>query len=474
MAAESNPPPHVRQTGDSPQLAARSATAVEGDRSLITRKDVRYGSLVAFLAWVFAVYDYISFGTLLPKIAGSFGWSTEYSTFIATLVSVMVFVASLTVGPMIDLLGRTKSLVVVTVGAALSSFLTGLTFAAWWLVLVRTFSGWGYSEQAVNATYLNELYASAEDKDKRSKTKGRVYSYIQGGWPVGVLFASAMAAVLLPVVGWRGVFFVATFPAVVIAILGTRLKDTPQFARIREERRRQRESKGGEARWQAVALAKGSGARFPFVQLFEPDQRRHTIFLSLGFLLNWFGVQVFSVLGTTVLLKAHGINLGSSLIILIVSNAAAFVGYVVHGIVGDKIGRRETIGLGWLLSGIAYTLMLFAVHGFIGVLILYTVGLFFLIGPYAALLFYMGESYPTRMRGTGTAFANAMGPIGAILGSAVLTALLGAGLSMAVSAAIAGSLAIFISGFLIFGARRIQPGAPPIDDVAPAAASAAS
>jgi MFS family permease len=425
---------------------------------------------VAFLAWVFAVYDYISFGTLLPKIAGHFGWSTTYSTFIATLVSVMVFVASLTVGPMIDLLGRAKSLVVVTVGAAISSFFTGLTFAAWWLVVVRTFSGWGYSEQAVNATYLNELYASAEDKDERNKNKGRVYSYIQGGWPVGVLFASAMAALLLPVIGWRGVFLVATFPAIVIAALGTRLKDTPQFARIREERRLQREGRRDGARRSSAALAGGGSARFPILELFGPGQRQHTIFLCLAFLLNWFGVQVFSVLGTTVMLKADGINLGSSLLILIVSNAAAFVGYVVHGIVGDKIGRRETIGLGWLLSGIAYTLMLFAVHGFAGVLILYTVGLFFLIGPYSALLFYMGESYPTRMRGSGTAFANAMGPVGAIVGSAVLTALLGTGMSMAVSAAIAGSLAIFISGFLIFGARRIPPGAPPVDDVAAAAA----
>jgi MFS family permease len=474
VAPESEHPGHVSHPEDGPQPAARSAADVDGARSLITRKDVRYGSLVAFLAWVFAVYDYISFGTLLPKIAGHFGWSTAYSTFIATLVSIMVFVASLTVGPMIDWLGRARSLVIVTVGAAISSFLTGLTFAAWWLVVVRTFSGWGYSEQAVNATYLNELYDSAEDKDRRSKTKGRLYSYIQGGWPVGVLFASAMAALLLPVVGWRGVFLIATFPAVVISVMGVRLKDTPQFARIREERRRQRAGERGESRRPGVAPAGGTGARLPFIQLFEPDQRRHTIFLCLGFLMNWFGVQVFSVLGTTVLLKAHGINLGSSLLILIVSNAAAFVGYVVHGAVGDKIGRRETIGLGWLLSGIAYTLMLFAVHGFAGVLILYTAGLFFLIGPYAALLFYMGESYPTRMRGTGTAFANAMGPVGAILGSAVLTGLLGAGLSMAVSAAIAGSLAIFISGLLIFGARRIRPGAPPVDDTAPVPAAATS
>lgn len=469
MAADHRPPPpHSASPGLSSLVRESSERFSAGPRIRITRKDVRYASLVAFLAWVFAVYDYITFGTLLPAIAGHFGWSTAYSTFIATLVSVMTFIAALTVGPMIDWLGRSKSLVVTTIGAALSSLLTAFTFAAGWLVGVRFFSGWGYSEQAVNATYLNELYASAEDSDRRSKNKGRTYSFIQGGWPIGVLFASAMAAALLPLVGWRGVFLVATFPAIVIGIMGTRLKDTPQFERIRETRRQQR----AQARAGSATAGRSGARQFPLFQLFERDQLRHTIFLCLGFLLNWFGVQVFAVLGTTVLLKAHGINLAGSLLLLIVSNAVAFVGYVVHGIIGDRIGRRETIAAGWLLSGIAYALMLFAVHSYVGVFILYTVGLFFLIGPYSALLFYMGESYPTRMRGSGTSLANAMGPVGAILGSATLTGLLGAGFSMTLSAAIAGALAIFVSGLLMLGARRVPPGAPPVDEVVPATAAA--
>lgn len=437
----------------------------------IRTRDIRYASVVAFFAWMFAVYDYITFGTVLPAIADTFGWSGAYSTFIATLVSVVVFIAALTVGPLIDWIGRARALVVTATGAAVSSLLSGFTFSAWWLVLVRTPSGWGYSEQAVNAAYLNELYDSAEDREKRSRSRGRTYSLIQGGWPVGAVFAAGMAALLLPVVGWRGVFLVAVFPGILIVTFGTRLKDSPQSERMRRVRRLLRQGDRDGARrvseQYGVALTEGGGEgrRFPILQLFEPAQRQHTVFLCLGFLLNWFGVQVFSVLGTTVLLEAQGISLGSGLVVLIVSNAVAFVGYIVHGIVGDWVGRRETIVVGWVLSGICYALMLFAVHSFAAVFVLYALGLFFLLGPYSALLFYMGESYPTRMRGSGTAFANAMGPIGAIIGSAVLTALLSSGFTMNVSASIAGALAVFISGFMLLGARRIRPGAPPIDDV---------
>jgi putative MFS transporter len=34
----------------------------------------RKATSIAFFAWLFAVFDYIMFGTLLPQISSSFGW----------------------------------------------------------------------------------------------------------------------------------------------------------------------------------------------------------------------------------------------------------------------------------------------------------------------------------------------------------------------------------------------------------------
>ena len=134
-------------------------------------------------------------------------------------------------------------------------------------------------------------------------------------------------------------------------------------------------------------------------QIFEPDIRRHTIFLSLAFLTNWIGIQVLPSSGPrahrgqgSVRERADGSH---------ISNAAAYIGYLCHGYVGDRIGRRLTIAGGWVISGLAYSLMLFGPSSETFVLTMYTIGLFFIIGPYAALLFFMGESFPTRVRGTG-------------------------------------------------------------------------
>src|SRR3712207_5301253 len=170
-----------------------AGAAVEGIRTTFSTRDLIYPSIIAFLAWVVCVYDYIMFGTLLPKMADDFGWATATSTAIATIVSVGTFFVAILVGPMIDYVGRKRSLIITTAGTGLSSLLTGLTpaaLAAPFLSIVRAISGLGYSEQAVNTTYLNELYGNR-------KSRGFVYAFVQGGWPIGVLLASAFTALLL-------------------------------------------------------------------------------------------------------------------------------------------------------------------------------------------------------------------------------------------------------------------------------------
>src|SRR3954454_13291971 len=94
-------------------------------RRPITRRTLLQVSSVCFLAWVFSVYDYTLFGTLLPKIASDFGWSTAHATNIATWVTAGTFVVALSVGPLLDRVGRKRALIITTLGAAISSGFTG-------------------------------------------------------------------------------------------------------------------------------------------------------------------------------------------------------------------------------------------------------------------------------------------------------------------------------------------------------------
>jgi hypothetical protein len=88
------------------------------------------------------------------------------------------------------------------------------------------------------------------------------------------------------------------------------------------------------------------------------------------------------------------------------------------------------------------------------VIVMYALTLFFLNGPYAALLFYMGESFPAAVRGLGGNVAHVMGPVGGIAGSALLAILLSAGTGMGTAALVAGSAFMLLSGLVMFGARQ--------------------
>jgi MFS family permease len=101
--------------------------------------------------------------------------------------------------------------------------------------------------------------------------------------------------------------------------------------------------------------------------------------------------------------------------------------------------------------------MLYGPSSFGVVVALYSVGLFFLIGPYSALLFFVGESYPTAIRGTGAAIINAMGPIGAVVAGLGATAMLSAGSDWRIAALLFGAIPCVISGLLVLSARHVNP-----------------
>ncbi|PAU78266.1 MFS transporter [Halomonas salipaludis] len=423
-------------------------------------KSIRFATWIAFLAWVSAVYDFILFGTLLPELGRHYGWSEAEQAGLATWVAVGTAVVAISIGPLVDRLGRRAGIIFTVTGAGICSLLTafGGALGKGPLVLIRSAAGLGYAEQTVNATYLSELYASSDDEAFKKK-RGFIYSLVQSGWPVGALLAAASSALLLPIIGWQGVFIFAVVPSLVIAFMARKLPETPQFEIHRELTRLKKA--GEHQRVEALAAHHDVNleehANTGLRGAFHRNSIRATLVLGGAILLNWFAIQVFSVLGTSVLISVHQVTFENSLIILILSNFAGFCGYLTHGWLGDRIGRRNAIGCGWMMGGVAFAAMLFAPSAFWPVVLLYSLGLFFLIGPYAAALFFISESFPTSTRASAGALINAMGPIGAILSGVGATAILSGGGNWQWAALLFGALPCLLSGLLMFAARHVDP-----------------
>lgn len=418
--------------------------------AFISKKQIHYASLVCFLAWVASVYDYTLFGTLLPVIAEDFGWSIAKATAVNTWATVGVFLVSLVVGTMLDRFGRKNTLILLVIGGAVSSGLSGIAMGAASMVIIRSFSGFAVSEEVVNAVYLNEIY-------KKAKGRGFMYSLVQSGWPVGALLAAGMTSLLLPIVGWRGSFFFAACVSIIVIVMAVKLPESPVFLAIKEVERRRKagDIEGANTLAAEHDIEVDTGSNLGLKGIFTPELRRHTISLSLVWLFSWMAIQVFAVLGTTVLVEAKGVSFENSLFVLIFANAIGFVGYLCHGFLGDRIGRRNTVLIGLLLGGVASTTMLFGPNDNTFVYMMYAVTLFFLLGPFAAMLFYMGESFPPHVRGMGANFAHVMAPVGAIVGSGLLSILLTMDISMTWAAFFAGSLPFILSGLLMFGTHNV-------------------
>src|SRR5919107_1034919 len=365
-----------------------------------TRRETNVAMGLALAAWTVAVFDYGLFGTLLPAMQQDFGWTAEWAYLVNTLIAVGTAIVAFGVGPIIDRLGRRRGMMTTIGGTAVASALTSVipagagALTSGSAVVVRSLGGLGFSEQSVNATYLNEVFSLTEDEGKK-KNRGFWYGIVQGGWPLGFLISSALSLLLLDVIGWRGMYLVACVPAIVlVVVIGRRLRESPQFELHQKMNRLKAEGRGGK-----------------------------------------------------------GVQLSTAFWMLVIINLGAYFGYVFHGWLGDRIGRKNTIVIGWLISGIAFAVML-GVQNTALIVLTYAIGLFFLVGPYAAILFYMGECYPTDCRGTGTVIIGAMSQPGTIIGGFLFT---GAAAAWGTGAAAlwGGAVGTFVSGLLMLLAKPV-------------------
>ena len=199
----------------------------------------------------------------------------------------------------------------------------------------------------------------------------------------------------------------------------------------------------------------GPSERRGLAQAFRGRTLRPTLTLTSGHVLNWATVQVFNVLGTTVLTSVHHVTFQNSLLVLLVSNLVGYAGYLTHGYFGDKLGRRNVIAFGWTLGGVIYAIMLFGPDDFWTVIGLYSVAQFFQIGPYACMLFFVGESFPTSIRATGASVVTGIGPLGAIVASLGAALLLKSGHGWLIAALLFGALPCMLSGLVLLLARSV-------------------
>ena len=347
-------------------------------------------------------FDLLILGFMLSAISADLNLTPAQSGSLVTWTLIGAVVGGILFGALSDRYGRVRVLTWTIVLFAVFTGLCAIAQGYWDLLIYRTIAGIGLGgEFGIGMALAIEAWPA--------KHRAKAASYVALGWQVGVLAAALLTPVLLPHIGWRGMFVVGIFPAFVAWYLRTRLHEPEIFSQKQTELSTQKISK------------------LESFKLLVKDKATTKVSLGIVVLTS---VQNFGYYGIMIwmpnfLSKQLGFSLTRSGLWTAVTVCGMMAGIWIFGRLADRIGRKPSFllfQLGAVISIITYsqltdpTAMLVA-GAFLG---MFVNGM---MGGYGAL---MAEAYPTEARATAQNvlfnLGRAVGGFGPVVVGAIVSA----------------------------------------------------
>ena len=370
--------------------------------------------LAAFLGWTLDAFDFFVLVFVIPAIAKEFNRPISHIAYTITLTLALRPLGALTFGWMADRYGRRIPLMINVVLFALFAVLSGLApnYTAF-LVLRALFGIAMGGEWGVGASLAMEAVVPSR--------RGLVSGVLQEGYAFGYLLAAAAFYLVFPRFGWRAMFFVGGFPALLAFYIRAKVPESKAWQQKRPDAAAIRR-----------AVSSNLGALLYLVVLMT----------AMNFIAH--GTQDMY---PTFLQKQRRLAPPGVATIAIIYNIGALGGGLCFGYFSDYLGRRRT-----MLAAVAFGLTLVPLWIFSHSLIWLTVGAFlmqFMVqGAWGVVPAHLTELSPGEVRGLFPGLAYQLGVLFAS-GIAWFEALLAARLNYAAALGAVAATGLVLCGVVV-------------------------
>lgn len=260
-----------------------------------------------------------------------------------------------------------------------------------------------------------------------ARLRGAIMTGVLLGLPAGAMLGGLLAARMLPLIGWEGIFIVGgAVPLAMLVLIALVLPESLYYRATRGDAQGQR--------YIAKVLSKivtrplppqahftvpeSAVERASVRALFADDNAGKTVAIWAVYLLNWVAwFMLLSWLPTV--LKAAGLPAEDAPLGTVIVNAVFIICAIPLSLLLPRVDTRRLLAAMFAV-GIAVALGLgFAGQNWTLVFVLVGAAGFGVGGQQIALNYLIVGAYPTALRATATGWSIGMGRAGAIVGSAI-------------------------------------------------------
>lgn len=396
-------------------------------KQVIDQRISRYQWMVILLCFAIALFD--GFDTqavafTAPALLEHFNLQAGALAPILTAGIVGMTIGAMLLGLLGDKLGRRKTLLFCTAIFSIATLCTAFVTNIEQIFILRLIAGLGMG----GATPVL-LALAAEYSPQRYK--GTVTTCVLLALPAGAMFGGLLAAKILPIWGWQGIYLIGgVLPLILLFILYFLLPESLEYLA-------QNSKASSHATIQRI-LNKISPQPIDFIPidqpkipanqvekaklavLFQNGLARTTLGVWGTYFFNWIAwFMLLSWLPT--ILKQAGLAADQAPYASVTVNAAFIVFALPLAYWLPKLNTAKILTF-MLITGLAIVLglgLLIETQQWAYIFILIALAGFGIGGQQLALNYLVVAAYPTTVRATATGWAIGMGRMGAIIGSAI-------------------------------------------------------